>query len=477
VSGSRALARDVGATVGRHLVSVVVALAMTPVLVRTLGVARLGFWSLLGTSAFLVGLGDLGLSAATLRAAAGSDAHAAKRAARLGALVTSLVSIPLTCGCGLWLVRVSRDLPVADWLDARRAVVIALVASIANAAYQPARAYAQGQGRLGRLATARTVGALAQLVVTLGLLSLGARLTAVALGYVASVMFEGGLCIATTMDGVAAGGWPTRTERRALFTVGRSAMLTNVAVALCVRADVVILQRVTTLDVIGAYSVASRVIDQGFTLVKQVSSALVPRLGARSQNRGAAVRLGTMLIGVLASAPLAALAVAGAPFIVLWAGRAIDLPILPIALAWLAVASIVSSTEEVACSALALGGEYRSVTIAFGAGTATNILLSVAGAWAVGPGAVAAATAAGNLVMAVIVWRATCRELGWSARAVVDSIAPAGIAACAAGACAAIAARASLHPAGVAILATLTGLAAASIAVRGAWRAGELQAS
>jgi O-antigen/teichoic acid export membrane protein len=473
VSAQRSLARDMGATIGRHLISVVVALLMTPILVRSIGVARMGFWSLLGTSAFLVGLSDLGLTAATLRIAAGSDPGAAKRAARLASLVTAAVSLPVVLGCGAWLLGVVHQLPRAQWRDAQIAVALALVAGIANAACQPARAYAQGQGRLVLLAKARTAGTVAQLMVTLFALWIRAGLIAAAAGYTTCVMAEGAISLLATFDGVDAHGLPTRLERRSLFAVGRSALLTNVSVALCIRADVLILQRIATLDVIGAYSVASRVVDQGFTLVKQVSSALVPRLGQRSRDRESVVRFGTMLLGAITAAPLAALAVAGGPLVVLWAGHAVDQPILPVALAWLSVAAIVASIEEVACSSLSIGGDYRVVTRAFLAGTLTNVALSVVGGWTVGPGAVAAATAIGNVVMALLIWRSIRHAHRWSFGTVVSAMAPAAVAATVSGLLAAAGARALLNPAGVVAAASMLGLGAAFLRLRSAWRSKE----
>lgn len=92
---ARSIAHDVTASMARHLLSIAAALVMTPVLARTLGAARLGFWSLLGTCAFLLALCDLGLGPATLRASAGHDVEGAKRASRLAALVTGVLAVPV----------------------------------------------------------------------------------------------------------------------------------------------------------------------------------------------------------------------------------------------------------------------------------------------------------------------------------------------------------------------------------------------
>jgi len=470
---TRALLRDVGATTVRHLVTIAGALVTMPVLARTLGSARLGFWGLLGTSAFLLALCDLGLGAATLRVAAGHDAAGAKRGARLAGLVTAVLAVPVAAGCGAWLHGVALRLPAEHQADARRAVTIALVAGIVHAIASAMRSYAHGQGRLVALAHARAVSALAQLVVTLALVWMSPSLTAVAVGYAASVAAEGLLSVRAAADDVWAKGLPTRDERRALFAIGRSALVTNVSVALCVRADVIILERVTTLEVVGVYSVAARLVDQGFTLVKQLSSALVPRLGTRSADRASVIHRGTMALGALAGAPLGAVAAAGAPLVVLWAGPAVDHPVLQVALTWLAIANVFAAIGEIPAAAISLAYDPAVVARASVASTAMNVALSIVGGWLVGAGAVAAATAIGNAVLAVMVWAATCSALGWSPRRALDALAPAAIATTVAAATSLAAQRLGAHPIAVVCAGACAGLAAAALRVRGVARGTE----
>jgi O-antigen/teichoic acid export membrane protein len=215
-------------------------------------------------------------------------------------------------------------------------------------------------------------------------------------------------------DSIEASGLPTREERRELRRIGRLALTTNVAVAIAIRADLFVLERVTTLEVMGAYAVAQRVVDQAFTVIKQISASLVPRLGGRAESRAAVLRFGTLVLGLLTAAPFAALAVVGAPVLVLWAGPAIGQPVLAPVLAWLSMAAAIAALNEVAASALFLGGNPASVARATMCGSALNLIVSVLGAYYFGPSAVAAATLAGNFLVAGMVWYAVAKWQGLS---------------------------------------------------------------
>ncbi|HEX4448757.1 MAG TPA: oligosaccharide flippase family protein [Polyangiaceae bacterium] len=466
MSARRDVMRDGAALLLRQFVAMAAALVMTPVVARTLGAARFGFWSLLGTTAFLLGLCDLGLTGATFRVAADADAPAAKRAAKYCARVTALLAIPVGLACWGWLATVAQRLPETERRDALVATAVALAFGILNATLQSARSYAHGRGRLVDLAMARWVGACSQLVVTLSLLAAGMGLKAVACGYAVMVVGEGVFSLRAARDGVEAGGPISAGEKRALHVIGRHALTTNIAVAAAMRCDVVILERVTTLDVIGAYSVASRVVDQGFTFVKQVSGALAPRMGGRASDRDETIRRGTMALGVLAAAPLGAAAAAGAPLLVLWAGHAIDLPVLPVALAWLAVAAAIASIDEVAGSSLFLSGEPSMAARTVLAGAVLNVLISLVGSRFVGPAAVAAGTAFGNLLTATMVWTTFVGRPGWPARTVAATLAPPLVALVVASGAARALAHTVLHPIALLVASTALGVAAALVAAR-----------
>jgi peptidoglycan biosynthesis protein MviN/MurJ (putative lipid II flippase) len=76
---------------------------------------------------------------------------------------------------------------------------------------------------------------------------------------------------------------------------------------------------------------------------------------------------------------------------------------------------MVASINEVALSAMSLGGDPMAAARFIAIGSVTNVALSIAGGFAFGPWAVAASTLAGNLVLAFLVWRWTRAAFRWDA--------------------------------------------------------------
>jgi len=467
MSLTRGLARDAVASVVRHAVAVVAGVVSVPILARSLGAERLGFWSFLGTVAFLLSMADLGLNSATLRAAAGHDAQHARTVARLSGWVAAAIGIPVAVGAAYWLTSIAERLPEENRADARQAVMIALVGGMIAAVSQPVRSYAQGQGYLVKLAWARAVAVATQFGVTVTGLWLGYSLRAVAVGLLLGATVEAIAGAWAARDGIRPKGLPAREHHREIIRTAGAGMMTNLAVVLAVRMDLLVLERITNLGTIGAYSVAQRIVDQGFTLVKQLSSALVPRLGARGENRDATIALGTMILGALAGAPFAALAVAGRPLVVMWAGPAVDQPILGLALGFYALSAMLVGLETVATSAISLGGNAMAAARYVMIASLVNVLVSVVGGFLLGPWAVAAGTAAGSLVCTVLVWRATRAAQRWSWAQVTATMMPPVSGMAASALLAFWLSRIGLHVIAVLVTATACGLVVSSISV---WR-------
>lgn len=466
MSVTKGLAKDAVASVARHAVTVIAAIITVPILARTLGAERLGFWSFLGTVAFLISLCDLGLNTATLRAATGKHAPYARSVAHLAAAVTAVVSIPFTAAAVGWLWSVADRLPREFEADARGAVIIAVVGGAIAAVSQPLRSYAQGQGYLVKLAWARAAAVGIQLLVTVLGISLGQKLRAPATGFAVGALVEAAASAWAVRDGVRSAGFPTREQRREIVRVAGAGLLTNFAVVLAVRLDLVVLERIANLATIGAYSVAQRIVDQGFTLVKQLSAALVPRLGTRADNRHSTIALGTVLLGTIAGAPLAALGVAGRPLIVSWAGPAVDQPILGQALAWYAAAAILIGVETVATSAMTLGGNPMAAARFVMIASLSNVAASVIGGLLFGPWAVAAGTTVGAVVSTTLVWRATRTAERWTWLQVVSALRPPAITVAVSGVSAALLDATGMHVVAVLLIATSLGLAASGVALR-----------
>jgi O-antigen/teichoic acid export membrane protein len=310
-------------------------------------------------------------------------------------------------------------------------------------------------------------GVLTQFVVTVSCLAFGLRLRAVAIGFATGTLVEAGLGLRAASDGVVSRGFPGKADRPELYRVAFASMLMNTAVALAMRVDVIVLERVTDLATLGAYSVVQRIVDQGYTLVKQIGAALVPRLGLRASNRGATVSLGTMLVGTLNAVPFTALAIAGHGFIVGWAGSAVDLPILPIALVWFAASATLSSVECIATSSMSLSGDALAASRYVMSGAVVNLALSIVGGLLFGAWAVAAATTVGNALVAVLVWRATKAHLGWSTAQVFATMLPVGLGAAVSGAVAVACLRLGMPSLAATATAIVAGLAIASVPI---WR-------
>ena len=112
----------------------------------------------------------------------------------------------------------------------------------------------------------------------------------------------------------------TRLRHRAMRDSG-AALAINVAVAGALRADVIVLSVWFPLTTVAAYMVAARGVDQIFSTAKQMTSALIQRLG-RADSREIAVRFGTASLGALAAAALVSAALFGQPVLRFWVGPA-----------------------------------------------------------------------------------------------------------------------------------------------------------
>ncbi|MCX5744229.1 MAG: hypothetical protein NT062_17200, partial [Proteobacteria bacterium] len=377
----------------RHVVTVVVGIVTVAVVGRRLGPDALGVWALLGTSAFLLGLADLGTPVAAQRALARGALADARRAARVGLGAIFVVAPILVVLSAWWLVPIARAVPRGGL-----AVLIGLAAGVVTALGSPARGLAVVTGGAMRaLAWSRGLAGLAQLVVMLGVLAVDASLLAPALGIFAAAIVETSLVwrIVRAFDPAlrVLPSWPR--DRREVVAIGReasAAFTINIAVAAAVRFDVVLVVRTGTLAAVAAYAIAGRAVDQTFAIAKQVSVALLPQLGeARDQaTRARVVRAGVARLGGLAASALVAIAMVGTPLLVVWAGAAAAGTSTATVVAILAAAAIVSAATEIPAAALTLADRsaWRAATpIALGA--LVNIAIGASLAGSIGPLAVA----------------------------------------------------------------------------------------
>jgi O-antigen/teichoic acid export membrane protein len=463
----------------RHVAQTLAGLITLPLIVRALGPEGLGAWALLGTTSFLVGLSDLGLSVAVQRAAARSEDAVTRRLLRLTTLVVAIVC-PCLSACAYALLLRLPSASEALQADVSRAAFPALVAGLVGSLMAPLRAFLLMRAAFPSLAWARTAASTAQVGLTAVGLAVSPSLIAPASGLLAGAALEALLLtraarrIDPRLD--LRPRWPgDPSEVRDAFRQGAAALAINVGVAAAIRADIVILTAWLPLSSVGAYQVASRAVDQIFSFAKQASGWLLHRLGDPSGRLGA-LRLGTALLGGLVTSGVMALALDGPALLEAWVGPLARDPITVMAVTLLGAAAILAAAEEIAAAALTVSGSTAwDVARPMLLGHGLNVAVSFAGVGHFGAWAVAGGTVCGNLVIALLVWRKARALVHWRAVDVLRALAPLGAAGFASlltgWALAPLAAGGALASALACGAVTLLGTAAALLAW---WRRGDI---
>ncbi|WP_375770446.1 hypothetical protein NR798_06000 [Archangium gephyra] len=417
---------------GRHVAQLVAGLATVALVVRVLGAEGLGAWALLGTTGFLVGLSDLGLSVAVQRAATRPDDAATRRLVSLTFLVVAAVCPCLGAGAYAAFLRLP-SASAALQADITRAALPVLVAGLAGSLAAPLRALLLVRGAFGPLAWARASASLLQVALTAACLPLSPSLLWPALGLLAGATLEL-LLLALAAKRVdprleLRPRWPAEpVEVRDAFRQGAASLTINVGVAAAVRADVVILTSHVALGTIGAYQVAARAVDQLFAFAKQTSGWLLHRLGD-AKHREDALRMGTALLGGLVASGVAALALDGPPLLEAWVGPLARDPVTHLALGLLGAAAIIAAAEEVASATLVVSGAtpWDAATPVL-LGHSLNVAVSLLGVRYAGAWAVAGGTVCGNLLITFLVWRRTRALVRWRVAEVLRTLVPMGAA-------------------------------------------------
>ncbi len=417
---------------GRHVAQLVAGLATVALVVRMLGAEGLGAWALLGTTSFLLGLSDLGLSVAVQRAASRPDDAATRRLVSLAFLVVVVVC-PCLAACAHASFLRLPSASAALQADITRAALPALVAGLAGSLAAPLRSLLLVRGAFGPLAWARATASLLQVGLTAAGLALGPSLLWPALGLLAGSMLELLLLVraAKRVDPHLEFRplWPAEpVEVRDAFRQGAAALTINVGVAAAVRADVVILTTYVSLGTVGAYQVAARVVDQLFAFAKQTSGWLLHRLG-NAEHREDALRLGTALLGGLVASGVVAMALDGTALLEAWVGPLAREPVTQVALGLLGTAAIIAAAEEVASATLIVSGAttWDAATPVI-LGHSLNVALSLLGVGYAGAWAVAGGTVCGNLLITTLVWHRARALVRWRAAEVLRTLVPIGAA-------------------------------------------------
>lgn len=476
----RGITKDLAASVLRHLTTVLAGLFTVGLIARHLGVEGLAAWALLGSVSALFGLADAGIATPIYRAGGAGD-HARVRSVVSLALLAVLLAAPLVALLSATLLI---DLPGASAATARdlaRAAPLAIGAGIFQALSSPFSALVLARGAFPSLTAARIVAAVLQLGCIAVGFSIAPSLVAPALGLLLGSFAQLVLIVAKAraLD-PAVPLWPrlrfNAAEARGIVREGAASLAIGAATTAGLRLDVYLLAHAAPVEVVAAYGIASRAVDQCYVLAKQGSVALVPRLGER-RSRERAVVLGAALLGGLVAAGMPALALDGGALLRAWAGAAAIGPAASLALAILGGAAIVSALGEMPANALSFGGpDPWQAAWPIICGAVLNVAVSVLGAGRFTVVAVAGGTLLGNSLTALLLWRRATKVFEWPADRPARAVAPAALAAVAAIACglllapaAAASPVASLLACAATLLAgALAAFAVASRTVRGA---------
>ncbi len=423
---------DLLSSCARHVIQIVAGLATVAMVIRVLGPESLGAWVVLGTTSFLLGLSDLGLSIAVQRAAARPDDAATRQAVRLTLLVVTVVC-PLLCAGAYAFFLHLPSASEALLADVARAAIPVLAAGLAGSLAAPLRSFLLMRGAFTPLAWARAAGAAVQIGLTAAVLLATRSLLGPAMGLFVGAALEL-LLLALASKSLdpqldLRPGWPANpAQAREAFRQGAGALAMNVGVAAAVRADVLILTSYVPLGTVAAYQVASRAVDQIHVFAKQTGGWLLHRLGAPEQRPGA-LRLGTAVMGGLVASGVIALALDGTALLEAWVGELAHARVTALAVGLLGTAAVIAAAEEIASATLTVSGATSwDVALPVLLGNALNLTVSLAGVGYAGAWAVAGGTVCGNVLIALLVWGRVRALVQWPLREVLWALAPVGVA-------------------------------------------------
>lgn len=425
---SASLLRDSIVSMLRHLIGASAGILTLAIVARALGVNGLASWALVGTSAFMVGLADLGLSSTVQRAVAGGDLDEIKSSLQRAVTLTVIASPPLAA---LLMAITFHELAHAEGAPAMLlpSVLIAGFAGVLGSIVQPLRSLLVTRGRLGPVALGRTLASLAQVVTLSVSLFFSRTLLAPTIALLVASLIEISIiafAVRSELDGWVA--WPSHRMIRGsseALRQGAGTLVLNAAVLAALRIDVTLLANVAPLATVAAYGVASRAVDQAFTVVKQIGVALLSRLARRGEREQAALTSLRWMPSLVASV-MASLCFTAQPWFELWVGPGVLLPVFTLALCLLGLASVLAATSETACSLLTMASSSTwNATRAVFFGSVVNVAISVGGLSTFGAAAVAGGTLIGNAVSTTLAWRGASDLLGWSRADIVRALFPA----------------------------------------------------
>lgn len=405
----------------RFIVAAAVALLLVPIMTRSFGSDRYGLWvlssSLLG---FLQSL-DAGFGAGTVKWTA--EARSPEDAARRDELLSTSLAVHIvasvvgTVAVAVLALLFSRIFSIpGDFASEGRGLFLLLGIRV-TAVGIPAgflRGLVFGSDRLFLLNAVQIVSSLAYGAAAYGLLSSGVGTMGLALAGLALAVAETGAVYLAARRAMDKSATPIRISLRKVsrlrfreaFSYSGSSFMVQVAGAILMQSDLVLLKFFAPLAVVAGYGVAERAGEYGFILVKQAVNALTPSIarldpGKDPEKARFFLANASKYAGALAAILTVAAWTLGGDLLAAWAGP--DYAAYSTVLGILMTAFLILSVQLPCASYLSLKGDHVWTARAMGVSALLNIALSVALAFAFGYLGIAIGTLVASLAIDGIV--------------------------------------------------------------------------
>lgn len=374
----------------RFAVLFVVFFALTPVLVRRLGTEAYGLWSLLNSVLGLFGLLDLGFGTATYKYVAHSlgahDNTQLNRVVNTMLVVYGGLALFSTIILGILALFFNHlftiptqyaalTLPVL-WILALRMVILAMPLSLF-------RHIMYGRQQILLINLAQIISTVLYAIVTWYALEHGAGLLVVAWISLGSMLLEYAMYAGVVLASRSVQFAPKFFDRSFLREASGMSLymfLANIAGLVLMRSDPIIIKMFLPLTAVTVYSVAQRIGENVFMIVKQFVNVLSP-LVAQLHSSGDETKIRFILINASrfaltpASIILVGVLAFGNQAIVLWLGPTMrdSGPLLQI----LCIAMWLLTPQLTASMILTMTGEHRVTGLASMASMIVNLTASI----------------------------------------------------------------------------------------------------
>jgi len=418
----------------RQIGSGLLAFAIFPVISNNLDIGRLGVWSLIAACAVFLSLSELGLSVAVQRAIVRKDRVSVGDIIALSDRVQILI-LPLIVLSSMVYVTYSLASSIDFADEVRTCAAIAMIGGALTANVLVREAALVALGYPNQIATIRATTSLVQLILLVALLHFHKSLTVVAIAFMLSQLWQFAFVRLTWRKlGRAYDSGSSASKLWVLRSVYRdcSAQLAiNLSIVMALRIDLFIVgwiayervssdalsdaaRKAASLEIVGAYALATKIIEMAYLLLKRGLAVLVNPLGDENR-RAQTVVAGCRVFSCAVACVMACVVLVGEPALMLVIGPVFEF-VDPTILVILAISAVVLSTYEVPASAIMLcaPSAWQCATPLV-LGAVVNFFVSIVGGFFFGPIAVAAGTLSGCVFTCLLVWRSLAKIPGVTA--------------------------------------------------------------